>query len=230
MGNLIAPKTAKEEINLPCNILNRALRHEIISKVPVTHFPQVKVDNVCKKIFSDDEYHLLLEACPLWLRRIVIMAYWTGMRQKEIIQLEWNAVDLKEGFVRLRAEQTKTNEARIVRLSPQVLQMLKEIPRTLEWKNVFLSLSQKPIRRWGSYQKKVWNESLKRAGIEDAVFHDLRHDFVTKAMRSGNPAYLVMKQVGHKTDAMLRRYQLINERDLVEFKFASEPHKLSESG
>ena len=36
---------------------------------------------------------------------------------KEIIQLEWNAVDLKEGFVRLRAEQTKTNEARIVQLS-----------------------------------------------------------------------------------------------------------------
>ena len=165
----------------------------------------------------------------MWLRRIVIMAYWTGMRQKEIIQLEWNAVDLKEGFVRLRAEQTKTNEARIVRLSPQVLQMLKEIPRTLQWRNVFLSLSQKPIRRWGSYQKKVWNASLKRAGIEDAVFHDLRHDFVTKAMRSGNPAYLVMKQVGHKTDAMLRRYQLIDERDLVEFKFASEPHKLSES-
>ena len=95
----------------------------------------------------------------MWLRRIVIMAYWTGMRQKEIIQLEWNAVDLKEGFVRLSAEQTKTNEARnearIVKLSPQVLQMLKEIPRTLEWKNVFLSLSKKPIRRWGSYEKKV---------------------------------------------------------------------------
>ena len=107
--------------------------------------------------------------------------------------------------------------------------MLKEIPRTLQWRNVFLSLSQKPIRRWGSYQKKVWNESLKRAGIEDAVFHDLRHDFVTKAMRSGNPAYLVMKQVWHKKDAMLRRYQLIDERDLVEFKFSSEPHKLSES-
>ena len=229
LGSLIAPKTAKEEINLLRNILNRALRHEIISKVPVTHFPSVKVDNVRKRIFSDEEYHLLLEACPLWLRRIVIMAYWTGMRQKEIIQLEWNAVGLKEGFIRLRAEQTKTNEARIVRLSPQALQMLKEIPRTLQWRNVFLSLSQKPIRRWGSYQKKVWNASLKRAGIEDAVFHDLRHDFVTKAMRSGNPAYLVMKQVGHKTDAMLRRYQLIDERDLVEFKFASEPHKLSES-
>ena len=70
---------------------------------------------------------------------------------------------------------------------------------------------------------------MKRLGIEDAVFHDLRHDFVTKAMRSGNPAYLVMKQVGHKSDAMLRRYQLIDERDLFEFRFSSESQKLSET-
>ncbi len=228
IGKTIAPKTVKEEISLLRNILNRALRHEIISKVPVAYFPSVKVDNVRKRIFSDEEYQRLLEASPMWLRRIVIMAYWTGMRQKEIIQLEWNSVDLKAGFIRLKAAQTKTDEARSVRLSPQVLQMIKEIPKAPQTRHVFLSVTQKPILRWGSYQKKVWNESLKRAEIEDAVFHDLRHDFVTKAMRRGNPAYLVMKQVGHKSDAMLRRYQLIDERDLFEFRFSSEPEKLGE--
>ena len=154
LGSLIKPKTAKEEMNLLCNILNRALRHEIISKVPVTYFPSVKEDNVRKRIFTDDEYQRLLEACPEWLRRIVIMAYWTGMRQKEIIQLEWNSVDLKAGFIRLKAAQTKTDEARSVRLSPQVLQMIKEIPKAPHTRHVFLSVTQKPIRRWGSYQKK----------------------------------------------------------------------------
>ena len=48
-------------------------------------------------------------------------------------------------------------------------------------------------------------------------------------MRRGNPAYLVMKQVGHKSDAMLRRYQLIDERDLFEFRFSSESQKLGET-
>ena len=195
----------------------------------MANFPAIKVDNVRKRIFTDDEYQRLLEACPLWLRRIVIMAYWTGMRQREIIQLEWNSVDLKDGFVRLRAAQTKTDEARSVRLSPQVIQMLGGISSTLQPRNVFLSATQRPILRWGSYQKKVWNESLKRAGIEDAVFHDLRHDFVTKAMRSGNASHVVMKQVGHKSDAMLRRYQLIDERDLLDLKFSPEPQKLTET-
>ena len=37
-------------------------------------------------------------------------------------------------------------------------------------------------------------------------------------MRSGNASHVVMKQVGHKTDSMLRRYQLIDERDLLELQ------------
>ena len=118
LGSLMKPKTAKEEINLLRNILNRALRHEIISRIPVAYFPSVKVDNVRKRIFTEDEYQRLLDACPLWLRRIVIMAYWTGMRQKEILQIEWKAINLKMGFLHLRASQTKTNEARTVRLFP----------------------------------------------------------------------------------------------------------------
>ena len=44
------------------------------------------------------------------------------------------------------------------------------------------------------------------------------HDFVTRAMRSGNASHVVMKQVGHKTDSMLRRYQLVDERDLMELR------------
>ena len=87
LGSLMKPKTAKEEINLLRNILNRALRHEIISRMPLAYFPSVKVDNVRKRIFTEDEYQRLSDACPLWLRRIVIMAYWTGMRQKEILQI-----------------------------------------------------------------------------------------------------------------------------------------------
>ena len=35
-GQPIAPKTVKEELNLFRNVLNRALRKEVISKVPVS--------------------------------------------------------------------------------------------------------------------------------------------------------------------------------------------------
>ena len=76
------------------------------------------------------------------------------MRQKEIIQLEWNAVDLKIGFIRLKAAQTKTDEACSVRLSPQVIEMMKDIPSTLHTRNVFLSVTQKTNLSLGILPKK----------------------------------------------------------------------------
>ena len=218
IGKTIAPKTVKEEISLLRNMLNRGLSYEFISSIPISRYPTVRVDNVRKRIFEKEEYQRLLEECPLWLRRIVIMAHGTGMRQGEILKLQWSDVDLKTGFVRLKASMTKTDEARSVRLLPEVITMLREIPRTLHTQQVFLSATNKPIPYWTTYVQKVWKRSLEKSGIKGACFHDLRHDFVTRAMRGGNASHIVMKQVGHKTDSMLRRYQLIDERDLLELQ------------
>ena len=215
-GRTITPKTVKEELNLLRNIMNRAHRQELVSRLPFNTFPTIKVDNVRKRIFEEDEFERLLAACPMWLGRIVQMAHGTGMRQNEILQLEWSEVDFKTGFVRLRASKTKTDEARSVRLLPDVLQMLHEIPRSIHTTRVFLSKTGKPIQNWDGRCVLAWQKAIQQAGIIDATFHDLRHDFVTRAMRNGNASHVVMKQVGHKTDAMLRRYQLIDERDLLE--------------
>ena len=218
IGKTIAPKTVKEEISLLRNMLNRGLSYGFISSIPISRYPTVRVDNVRKRIFEKEEYQRLLEECPLWLRRIVIMAHGTGMRQGEILKLQWSDVDLKTGFVRLKASMTKTDEARSVRLLPEVITMLREIPRTLHTQQVFLSATNKPIPYWTTYVQKEWKRSLEKAGIKGACFHDLWHDFVTRAMRGGNASHIVMKQVGHKTDSMLRRYQLIDERDLLELQ------------
>ncbi len=59
LGQTIAPKTVKEEINLLRNIFNRALQHEVISKIPVARFPSIKVDNVRKRIFEKEEYRII---------------------------------------------------------------------------------------------------------------------------------------------------------------------------
>ena len=199
-------------------MLNRALSYEFISNIPISRYPTMRVDNVRKRVFEKAEYLRLLEECPLWLRRIVIMAHGNGMRQVEILKLKWSDVDLKTGFVPLKAAITKTDVARSVRLLHEVVTMLSDIPRVVHTQQVFLSVNSQPISYWTTYVQKVWKRSLEKAGIKGACFHDLRHDFVTRAMRGGNASHIVMKQVGHKTDSMLRRYQLIDERDLLELR------------
>ena len=132
--------------------------------------------------------------------------------------------------MRLRASKTKTDEARSVRLLPDVIVMLREIPRAIHTKKVFLSAKGRPIPYWTGYLNQVWQNTLKEAGIEDACFHDLRHDFVTRAMRSGNASNVVMKQVEHKTDSMLRRYQIVDERTIRTENFSFSATSRPENG
>lgn len=220
-GRKVAPKTVKEELNLLRSIINKAFDHSIISSIPVRPrlYPKIVVDNVRERIFTDEELERILAASPIWLKRIIIMAQGTGMRQDEIIQLRWDSVDLRKGFVRLRANETKTKKARSVKLSPSVLEMLLEIPRDASTTKVFLSSKGKPLPYWTTYCHDSWKRVLVNAGVEDACFHDLRHDFITKAMRRRNRKEVVMKQVGHETDAALRRYNIIDEMDLSELEF-----------
>ena len=103
--------------------------------------------------------------------------------------------------------------------------MMKEIPRALHTQRVFLSPEGKAFERWTTYINRTWKKSLESAGIDDFRFHDLRHCFATRAMRAGNPAYLVMKQVGHKTESMLRRYHLIDESDLKNLLFSNSANE-----
>ncbi len=40
------------------------------------------------------------------------LAYHTSMRRGEILNLTWGQLDIKEGFIKLAPEDTKTNEGR----------------------------------------------------------------------------------------------------------------------
>ena len=104
-----------------------------------------------REFFTEQELAEILQASPIWLRRIITMAQGTGMRQNEIIQLKWDSVDLDRGFVRLKAKETKTRQARSVKLVPNVIEMLQEIPRETHTRKVFLSSTKKPIPHWTTF-------------------------------------------------------------------------------
>jgi len=44
--------------------------------------------------------------------------------------------------------------------------------------------------------------------------HDLRRSFVTQARRSGLPESVVARFSGHRTQAVFKRYNIVEEQDL----------------
>jgi integrase len=82
-------------------------------------------DNARKRVLTIAEYIRLIDAAPEHLRALLTMEYWTGMRRGELLGLTWQEVDLKKGFIRLKAERTKEAKAKSIPLNHAALEVLE---------------------------------------------------------------------------------------------------------
>jgi integrase len=58
-----------------------------------------------------------LENSEAPLRHIILVALNTGMRKSEILNLEWDQVNLEEGFIRIDAQRSKSRKIRVIPLN-----------------------------------------------------------------------------------------------------------------
>ena len=60
-----------------------------------------------------------------------------------------------------------------------------------------------PVRQVST---KAWYKALKRAGIEDFRWHDLRHTWASWHGQGGTPLFALQELAGWETEKMVRRY------------------------
>ena len=143
----------------------------------------------------------------------------TGLRRGEICGLKWKDFDEQEGTLhvqrtvqhlngRLVIGNTKTNEGnRKLNLPKSVIEMLskRKLKSCGEW--VFPSERQpnEPLHSATAYMK--LKSILRKAGLPDMRFHDLRHTFATHAASSGIDPRTLSGLLGHtKPSFTLDRY------------------------
>jgi integrase len=213
------PATINREIACLRHMLNLAEQEGLIERVPFRGLKNLKEHNIRDRILSPEEFENLLACCPPHTARVVLMGYYTAMRKSEILNLKWDNLDLKNGFIRLSGLMTKTGEGRVIPLHGRVLEMLTSLPRDIHgW--VF-TLNGRPIKD----MKHSFNAACKKAGIENFRFHDLRHCAINNLRLAGNDYFKIMAISGHRTTSCFRRYNSVTEDELKKVKWLSEGGK-----
>ncbi|MBZ0107860.1 MAG: site-specific integrase [Candidatus Scalindua rubra] len=152
------------------------------------------------RFLSIEECQRLIACCHKDLKPIVIVALNTGMRRGEIFGLKWEQVDLKHGFILL--DVTKNGERREIPINTTLEYLFKEIPHSVESVYVFAGKTGKPL----TDIKTGFHTALRKAGISDFRFHDLRHTFSSQLVMAGIDLTSVKELLGHKSLTMTMRY------------------------
>ncbi|MDO9233603.1 MAG: site-specific integrase [Methylotenera sp.] len=186
----------------------------------------IEVENPCRKIklpsgskkrerrVSDQEIEGLLEFLPKAMPRtkntneLIELAIETGMRQSEVLGIEWNDVHTKEKYIQL--DDTKSGDPRKVSLSPKAIKILDGMVRPIKSERVFKVTQDALIRGFNlacklAKEDKKDDKNIKFGFMDNLKFHDLRHEAASR-WASELQAQELCKMFGWKTMQMALRY------------------------
>ncbi|ASV97580.1 integrase [Paraburkholderia aromaticivorans] len=192
--------TCNRYLALVRSILLRARDEwEWIDKVPKVRL--FKEANNRERSLTPEQARSLLQELPEHQRDCVLFALATGLRQSNVLKLEWAQVNLELRHAWVKGTQSKNRRPIAVPLSETAMDVLKrQIGRHPQ--RVF-TFRGRPIN---SANTKAWRAALMRAGIEDFRWHDLRHTWATWQRQAGTPTHELQRLGGWRTGAMVERY------------------------
>lgn len=213
-----APTAANRLLALLSSVFGRAIEFGLWEGnnpcVAIRKFPEEARD----RFLSKDELRRFFEVLEHYshdiARDTILVALLTGVRRSNVHEMKWADIDWEEATWRIGW--TKNGTPQTVALVEPVVELLRERHRRATSVFVF------PGRgRTGHYVevKTAWKTLLKRAGIENARFHDLRRTMGSWQARTGASLPIIGKSLNHKsqsTTAIYARLDLDPARSAME--------------
>jgi integrase len=204
----------KDLINLS-SAFNYAIRQKYILVNPCASFKRFKIPEKQPLFYSREDFIKLLNGIDDQdIIDLVNVAVKTGLRQTELITLEWNQVNLIDKYLILdnRNYLTKSKKIRSVPISESVLKIL-EIRNKTRLSIFVFTINGVPITQ--KYISKKFKSYVLKAEINPKLnFHSLRHTFASWLVQKGVSIYTVSKLLGHSDIKVTAIYSHLRVEDL----------------
>lgn len=179
------------------HIFNTAIKDKVVNYNPVKYtkkFKEVSRD----RALNSNEINLLLQACSdsrnQELYYIVMVALYTGMRYSNIVNMKKS--NIKGNVYQLDGCETKSGKGQLIYLHQDLMNELNKHMQAYNRDNIFIT---KRVKR-------SFKTALKKAGIENFRFHDLRRTFATFLLYNNTNIKTIQNILGHSSIMMTERY------------------------
>ena len=202
-------------------MLEKAVKKHLINRNPFEDIETPKGSRKKMNVWNTDEMNRFLDhAKTSHYYPVFLIALSTGMRQSEILGLQWDAINFENDSISVRStlevhtkilkDRTKNESSiRYIIVNPEVMSYLKK--HRLDQKQQRLLLG----TAWTSNNLVCVTEVgtpmtarnvlrslysiIERAGVKRITFHEIRHTHATALLSAGLDSSIIQNRLGHKS-------------------------------
>ncbi len=225
----LSPKTVKNIHGVLHEALKRAVRLGYIRSNPADSVDLPRIEKAKIEPLDAPEIKSLLNALDDGLYSTIIKVdLFTGLREGEILGLQWACVDFDKGTITIDKQLCRPRKkGEAYRLAS----VKNDKPRTIQPASFVMHLLKQQRKRQMEQRLlagKLWNDNgipdlvftydtgkylcysvildhlrkaLKAAGLPERRFHDLRHTYAVSSLQAGDDVKTVQENLGHHTAA-----------------------------
>ncbi len=199
----------------------KAVSWDYINENPFKKITFPKVAKSHPVFISIEEFKLIRSYVnEEYLKDLFTVAFYTGMRVGEIVNMKCNWIDLSNNIITIRNGddfKTKSKKERVIPFNQNLKAIfLKYISRELSLKNyIYVFTNKNGIKLNEDFVSKKFKKAVRKAGLSDQIhFHTLRHSFASLLVQKGVSLYIVKELLGHENLSTTQIYSHINSSNL----------------
>lgn len=197
-------------------IFNSAIDHELIASNPMKRVKKLQENNHIERYLSDEElqnlmlvlihpeHHAILNKTIVAIIKFLLL---TGVRKREAMDMQWSDVDFTKSTWLLKFN--KSGKARHIALNTDAMAILNTMPKI----STYIFANPETGKPYNDIRK-TFDKVMQCAGISNMRIHDLRHNFASLAVNSGESLFVVQKLLGHASPQTTQRYAHLQQSTL----------------
>jgi integrase len=206
----LKPYSVHQELRVLTRILNLAVQHRRLAVNPCdsVEFPASISKSIRKPHYMSASEQAKIEMmAPGYLKNLIIIMTEIGLRPfKELLPMKKSQVDLENSFVNLSDSKTANGigDMPMTELAHQAFKTQMDSRPDSEY--LFPTPSKMAKKPYITSLRRIWEKTLRRAGVPYFPLYHLRHTFATRLSAGGVADHFVTQMLRQGDSRVFKRY------------------------